>query len=101
VFRARWFAPRTARARRRPTDPFPPTAKLGASIKHPRWGALVAGWAGFVGCVGAGWASLLLMRRDELALGAMARRLLLDDQGSRPNRLRDTSSLGATSSRSA
>lgn len=43
--------------------------KFGASIKHPRWGPLIAGWAGFAGCVGAGWASLILMRRDELANG--------------------------------
>ncbi|KAH8072080.1 ion transmembrane transporter [Aureococcus anophagefferens] len=43
--------------------------KLGASMTHPVWGPRVAGWAGFAGCVGAGWASLLLMRRDELANG--------------------------------
>ena len=43
--------------------------KLGASIKHPRWGPLIQGWAGFAGCVGAGWTSLILMRRDELAQG--------------------------------
>ena len=43
--------------------------RLGAAIKHPKWGPLVSGWAGFAGCVGAGWASLLLMRRDELANG--------------------------------
>lgn len=43
--------------------------KLGASIKHPRLGPLIAGWAGFAGCVGAGWTSLILMRRDELSNG--------------------------------
>jgi len=43
--------------------------KMGQSIKHPRWGPLVAGWAGFAGCVGAGCASLLLMRKDELYNG--------------------------------
>ena len=43
--------------------------KLGASIKHPRLGPLVSGWAGFMGCVGAGWTSLVLMRRDELSNG--------------------------------
>ena len=43
--------------------------KLGASMTHPVWGPRVAGWAGFAGCVGAGWASLVLMRRDELAHG--------------------------------
>ena len=39
--------------------------RLGARLGNPR----VSQFAGFVGCVGAGWTSLLLMRRDELANG--------------------------------
>ena len=53
--------------------------KLGASIKHPRWGPLIQGWAGFAGCVGAGWTSLILMRRDELAQGVN----VVDEDGTR------------------
>eukprot|EP00615_Pteridomonas_danica_P002779 CAMPEP_0114359106 /NCGR_PEP_ID=MMETSP0101-20121206/22772_1 /TAXON_ID=38822 ORGANISM="Pteridomonas danica, Strain PT" /NCGR_SAMPLE_ID=MMETSP0101 /ASSEMBLY_ACC=CAM_ASM_000211 /LENGTH=284 /DNA_ID=CAMNT_0001502491 /DNA_START=88 /DNA_END=942 /DNA_ORIENTATION=- len=39
--------------------------KLGQKLKHP----VVAGSAGFVGCVGAGWASLLFMRANEIRDG--------------------------------
>mmetsp|Transcript_7248 Transcript_7248/g.14845 ORF Transcript_7248/g.14845 Transcript_7248/m.14845 type:complete len:383 (+) Transcript_7248:142-1290(+) len=39
--------------------------KLGEKLKHPA----VRGSAGFVGCLGSGWASLILMRKNELDHG--------------------------------
>lgn len=39
--------------------------KLGQKLKHP----VIMGSAGFVGCVGAGWASLVFMRANELRDG--------------------------------